>query len=376
MTLDQSSHAIAVGLDCLRHLGIDWSPHPTEEQVRREYELIWSQLGTRTIEASIELPLMSDPASLATLDLLTKIAPPVYFTDANLITLVTCRGVNLSLERRQLRRFVHGVCELAWSLASSSVTTRLVFDSAGSATNWSNNAGLTRFQARTYMDFGDVVLRWTRHVQAGRDLLRRAFEAANSSGDLMAASCCYHMMITNFLTGGDPLVDVQRNGRGGLTFAQRVRFGLVIDLISAQLGLVRTLRGLTPNFGCFDDGQFDELRMERRFGDNPNLARAECSYWVRKLQARFFAGDYASAIEASSRAQPLLWTSPQSSKRRNITSTGRFPEPHPATPQRPDERRRHVEALTTHHRQLELWAANSPEISKPRRIGRRGDRPN
>jgi len=30
MTLDQSSRAVAVGLDYLRHLGIDWSPHPTE----------------------------------------------------------------------------------------------------------------------------------------------------------------------------------------------------------------------------------------------------------------------------------------------------------------------------------------------------------
>ena len=30
----------------------------------------------------------------------------------------------------------------------------------------------------------------------------------------------------------------------------------------------------------------------------------------RKLQARVLAGDYRSAIDASSRAQPLLWTSP------------------------------------------------------------------
>ena len=56
--------------------------------------------------------------------------------------------------------------------------------------------------------------------------------------------------------------------------------------------------------------QFDELRIERRFASNPDLALAECRYWIRKLQARFFAGDYAAAIEASSRAQRLLWTSP------------------------------------------------------------------
>src|SRR6266851_2133694 len=97
-TLDQSSLAIAVGLDYLRHLGIDWSPHPTDEETRREYERIWSQLGSRIIEDLIELPLMSDPASLATMDVLTKIGPPSLHTDAQLFALVICRAVNLSLE--------------------------------------------------------------------------------------------------------------------------------------------------------------------------------------------------------------------------------------------------------------------------------------
>src|SRR5467141_1654210 len=60
------------------------------EEVRREYERIWSQLGTRAIEELIDLPLMSDPASLATLDLLTRVVPPALFTDANFLSLVTC----------------------------------------------------------------------------------------------------------------------------------------------------------------------------------------------------------------------------------------------------------------------------------------------
>ena len=82
-TLDQS-RAVAVGIECLRHLGVEWSPHPTEDEARREYERVWSQLGSRTIEELIDLPLMSDPASLATLDVLTKIATPALFTDRNL----------------------------------------------------------------------------------------------------------------------------------------------------------------------------------------------------------------------------------------------------------------------------------------------------
>src|SRR6202051_5215737 len=88
-----------LGRDCLRHLGIRWSPHPTEEEARREYDRIWSQLGSRPIEDLVDLPMMTDPASLATLDLLTKVFAAAMYTEANLACLVICRAANLSIER-------------------------------------------------------------------------------------------------------------------------------------------------------------------------------------------------------------------------------------------------------------------------------------
>jgi len=77
----------------------------------------------------------------------------------------------------------------------------------------------------------------------------------------------------------------------GSTLRRRLGFGLVIDVVTSQLGLIRTLRGLTPEFGSFNDEEFDELLFERRFGGRQKVwAAPECWYWIRKLQARFFAG--------------------------------------------------------------------------------------
>jgi hypothetical protein len=57
---------------------------------------------------------------------------------------------------------------------------------------------------------------------------------------------------------------------------------------------------------------------------NPALAIAACWYWIRKLQARYIAGDYATAMDAASKAQGLLWTSSSRSWRKpNITFTPR-----------------------------------------------------
>src|SRR5699024_5423940 len=55
-TLDRSGRAIAVALEYLRHVGIEWSPHPTEQEARSEYERSWALLGGRKIEDLIDLP--------------------------------------------------------------------------------------------------------------------------------------------------------------------------------------------------------------------------------------------------------------------------------------------------------------------------------
>ena len=87
-TLDRSDRAIEACLDYLRHLGIRWSAHPAREEVEREYERIRRQIGSRSIEELVDLPLMADPEWRATMDVLTAVLPPALFTDENLLCLV------------------------------------------------------------------------------------------------------------------------------------------------------------------------------------------------------------------------------------------------------------------------------------------------
>jgi predicted ATPase len=138
--MDQSERAVAVGLDYLRSLGGEWSPHPTEDVARREYDKIWSELGERAIEDLIDLPVMTDPVSLATMDVLTKLGAPAGFTDANLYTVLFSRAVNLSLARGNGDASCFAY-EWLGAMARASAITRAGFASPSSATNWSNNEG-------------------------------------------------------------------------------------------------------------------------------------------------------------------------------------------------------------------------------------------
>src|SRR6516162_4002229 len=360
-TLDRSDRGVELYLEYLRRLGTDWSPNPTRDEVMREYGRIWSLLGNRQIEELVDLPLMTDPDILDVLDVLTEAVTLSMYFDEKLFSLVICHMVNLSLK--------HGNCDAScFAYVWFAVIAGPRFGKYKEGYRFGRlgyelveKHGLVRYQARTYMSFGNMVIPWARHALEGRELARRAFDAANRIGDLTFAAYSCTKLITNFLWVGDPPPEIQPEAEKGLAFAQRARFGLVVDLLIPQVGIIRILRGLTSQFGSFDDGQFDELQFERHLASNSTFALPEFWYLLRKVQARFFAADYATAVDASLRAQPLLYTSPSQLETAEFRFYGALSHAAYWNSASPDQRQQHFEALTDHHRQLEIWAEHCPE---------------
>lgn len=361
-TLDQNERGVEVALEYLRNGGTDWSMHPTREEVVREYDRIWSQLGSRKVDEPLDLPLMTDPNVLYTMDVLNEIIVPAHDCDDNLPPLIICRMVNLSIEHGHgdgsCVAYL-GLAMIAGPLFGNYSSTVLRFGQLGY--DLVEQRGLKRFRARVYAVFGNIIMPWTRHVRAGRDLIRRAFDAANEMGDITWAAYSRAHLITNLLASGEQLAEVQREAEDALAFERKVRFGRLIDIVTTQLALIRTLRGLTPKFGCLDDGDMDEPRMEHHLSSNPVLAIPACWYWIRKLQARYLAGDYTAAMDASSKAQRLLWTSPSHWETAEFCLYGALSHAAKWHLAAPDEKQRHFETLEAHHNQLKIWAQNCPE---------------
>src|ERR1700722_9403267 len=360
-TLDRSDRGVELCLEYLRRIGVQWSPHPTKEEVRTEYDEIWRRTGSRSIEALVDLPLMSDPDWRATLDVLAQVVTPALFTDDNLLCLVLCRMANISVEHGNSSASCFAYVWLGMIVGPHFDDYPVAFRFGQLGFDLVEQRHLDRFKARVYMSFGNLVNPWTKHVRSGRELVRRAFNTANEIGDLTFAAYSCNNLITNLLASGEPLPDIQREAEAGLEFARKIRFGLVIDIITSQLRLILNLRGLTPAFGSFNDAQFDETRFEQHFEADPRLALPSCWYWVRKLQARFYAGDYESAIKAELQAQRLLWTSPSFFEVADFRFFAALARAAYCNAISADQHPPHLEALAAHLRQLEIWAHHCPE---------------
>ncbi|MEA3116766.1 MAG: hypothetical protein QOI13_36, partial [Paraburkholderia sp.] len=361
MNAGRPDRAVAVSLEYLRAVGITWSAHPTKEEMQQEYQQLWQRMGGRSIEQLLDLPLMTDAVCRATLDVLVAAQPPAHATDMNLYCLVAGRMANLSLEHGNSDGSGFAYVMLGMTLGPQFGDYRAGYRFGKVGFDLVDKHNMDRFKARVFANFGAFIVPWSIPIRSGRVSLRLAFDTANRTGDLTTAGYCGNNLVTNFLGAGDPLDDVQREAENGLEFAQKMRFDFVADIISTQFALIKTLRGLTPDFGSLNDAAFNEDRFERHFEADPRLAITACWYWIRKLQARFYAGDYACAIAAALNAELLLWTSPfcfeaveyhfysalaHAARCDNMASGARRAE--------------HLDALAAHHRQLQEWAEHCP----------------
>jgi PAS domain S-box-containing protein len=316
-------------------------------------------LGDRQIEDLLDLPLVANPDILDVLEVLTEIVTPAVFFDKDLCALVICRMVNLSLEHGNSDASCFAYVWFGIVVGPRFGNYEDAFRFGQLGYDLLGKRGLKRYEARTCMCFS-VVVPWTKHARYSRDLVRHAFDVAYRMGDFTYAAYSYTQLVTNFLVVGDPLAEAQLEADKGVTFAKSARLGLVVDIVGSDLQLIRTLRGLTNKFGSFNDKEFDEAEFERHLASNPALADPGFGYWTLKAEARFFACDYASAVDASLKAQQLLWAAPALLEQAAFRFYGALSHAAAWDSASPNERQKHFEALAAHHKELEIWAEHCP----------------
>ena len=177
---------------------------------------------------------MSDPATRATMDVLTKLMPPAFMSDENLACLMTTRMVNLSLEHGNDNASCCGYVWLGLILGPYFGDYPSAFRFGQLSVDLVEKRGLDAFMARVYMNFGNVNA-WMRDVRSSRMFVERAFEAANKSRRPDLCGPLLEQSGHDFPRFRRTLSEAEREATNGLDFARKLRFGIVVDMITGQL---------------------------------------------------------------------------------------------------------------------------------------------
>jgi PAS domain S-box-containing protein len=354
----ENVQAVDQGLTCLRLFGIDVPAHPTPQQVKAEYEMIWSNLGERPVESLLDLPLMIDPELRTAMRLLSILLEAAHATDAHLFCLLLCRMVNLGVHDGAGGDFALACGCLGFTLGPVFGRYRDSYRFAKLGYDLMEKHGLVAYRAILEHSMGRMCV-WTEPIANAIEFHRAAVRSAIDTGNLTFA--CYSMAHINtmMLLRNDPLENVWRESERGREFVKKARFRDIEDLIVCQQRLIAMLQGRTEHLATFNDARFDEETFEAQLTDD-RMTVMVCWYWVVKLQARFLAGDYLAAAAAAERAKQHLWALFAHSELVDyfyyaaLTVAARY-ENAPAAQQHAWR-----ELLTTHEERLRVWADTHP----------------
>jgi predicted ATPase/two-component sensor histidine kinase len=355
---DRSDRAVETCLAFLRNMNVAWSAHPAPPEPWAEYRILMDRLAGRPIHSLLDLPLAEDQEPRAVLDVLAAVLPPAFFTDQNLVCLVLCRMANYSLDHGNCNASPLGYAYLGMVAGPYFGSYTAGFEFGRLGRDLVEERGLRRYAARVHMCFAYHVAPWTRHVSFSLPLLRRAFDIAVQAGDLTYCGFTACTTISSVLAAGAPLSEVQREAEAKLEFVRRIKFGLIIDIITSQVRLVGGLRGLTPDFVTLGRDRSDEAAFERHLESEPSLAIAACWHWIRKLQAAVLGSQYEAALAAAAKAEPLLWTT---SGHLEMAEYHFHKALAHAGCHKADDGTAHRAALTVHLEQLRIWSEHCPE---------------
>lgn len=358
--LDRSDLGVGVARAYLASVGVDWSAHPSREDLDAEYGRFQQAIDARGIDSLADLPRMTEPAVQATMDVLTRLQVPAMFSDENLGGMVLARMANLSLQ--------YGNCDgscfaYAWlagfagaHLGDAESARRL----ARLAVQLVDRPALGRYRARVLCLYGYLVTPWIDALSAGRPRLLAANEAARADGDVTFMSYTSNHLVTIALGTGEALDRVEAQIEEGRRLAHKARFGLVTDFFTGQLRLVRSLRGREPVFVPPPGSTETEADFEARMTREPLRAIAACWYWIRKLQAHYLTGDREAAEESAARAAELLWTSTADFEISEYHFFAALTAAALARSGAPERASSRLAAARRHHERIAAWARGCP----------------
>jgi predicted ATPase/signal transduction histidine kinase/ActR/RegA family two-component response regulator len=354
------AHGVELLLGALASAGIDLPLDPSEDSIRREYEHLRTRLGSRSVEDLIELG-DADASAEALMELMFLLVGAGSMTNDRVMRVAACRLATLSLERGHCDASAPSYVHLGQMVGPYFGDYDMGFRFARLGLTLLERRRQSRFREHVLILAGAFVYPWTRPFPEAAELLRRGFDAAFEDGDPTLAWAALLALVSHGLFWGAPLAEVDQFYRRATDLVRKGNLGAFFrDTIIIYERLVRTLRGLTPGFPSFDDGDFDETRFEAHLASSPAFVVAHGWYWIRKLEARYRGGDDVGALAAGARAEPLLWTTGFAIERvvyhfyRALAVAAHF-EAASA-----EERPHHRAALGEHARALATWGRSCP----------------
>ncbi|VIO67214.1 AAA family ATPase [Bradyrhizobium ivorense] len=351
----QLARAVAVCLDVLRLIGIDWQPHPTDSEVDEEgrrLRMLSEQLSDDDLRA---LPPLTDPDHRTAMAVFADLVSPALLTDLNLSHLVIMGAARLTLQ--------HGSCESACYplVCVFSVFFNRYADPQFGVRLAQLGVWLAErqpqlgFSGRAIAVFGYYVIPWVQPIRSALPFVRRGRDIALATGDLAWVAYLSWMLTSIRLFCGNPLQEALNDAEGDVAFDQAAGFELPAANSATQRDLALSLIGHENDRSFEVPGPIDVYPRHEAW---PQTA---CMHYVNRIQVNVLAGHHDAAVAFVARADQLYLRVRAYLElvEYRFYAALAHAAAHDAAP--PERRELHVESIRQHWHELTIRCAHATE---------------
>ncbi|WP_442936894.1 AAA family ATPase [Nostoc sp.] len=301
---NQLAEVINLTLNVLQELGVFFPEEITSDDTQQAMEKTKSRIFAHSMEELLNLPEMSDPLSIAIIELSMLIVPTAYFTNIRLLVLILAQNVELSIQKG---------C-FSWSPYAYASFGMILVDAGGIEEGYLIGQlalylvyqfDYKTVKSRVLQIFNGHIHFWKEHLQATVPALLEGYQVAVETGDLeyvcySALIYCYH---SYFL--GNPLSEVAEEMKKYELAMQKLGQNKALCCHQVYSQSVLNLLGRVDN-PCLLIGEvFDEEQTVEFLRSNQDF-HSLGMFYVNKLNLCYLFESYGLALEAGKQGANYL----------------------------------------------------------------------
>ncbi|MEO0769344.1 MAG: serine/threonine-protein kinase PknK, partial [Cyanobacteria bacterium J06649_4] len=278
---------------------------PTPDDFQQAFAETQSTLAGRSTRDLLDLPTMEAPHQLATIRILSSIAPPAYIGFPALLPLIAMRMVDLSVKFGNTPSSAFGYAMYGFILCGVMDDIESGYPMSQLALDLVDKYNAQHIKAKVLLLAGHFINPWKDNIHENMQLLPKAYQAGLASGDLEFSAYAAGFYCFNAVFTAKPLKGLDEELSAYADAIASIKQNHTLPYISISRQVVLNLLQQTEHPTRLVGEAYDESSMVEHHKKTNNRT-ALAFFYTAKLNLAYLFGDCERAKTYAAKAQEYL----------------------------------------------------------------------
>lgn len=302
---NQLKDAVKTALTVLKLLGVEFPEQPSQSDIQLALEETSNSLPPGAIADLINLPAMTDPRTLAAMQILSSVFPAAFIAVPEMMLLIVLKQVNLSVSSGNASLSAFAYVNYGLILCGIVGDIEAGYQFGKLALSVLEKFQAKELKAKVLAVFHAAVGIWKEHIRESLQPFRSAYTSGLETGDVEFATTCTYLYSFHASFVGKPLASLEPEMAAYSLALTRLKQSTNLNYNKIYRQGVLNLLGKAENPCCLVGESYNEQIM-LPIHQHANDRYAICNLSVNKLRLCCLFEQPAEAVETAVMAEPYL----------------------------------------------------------------------